>query len=71
MKRSYRGELSDTIDLVIIGYYIGKGSRTEFGLGGLLCAVYNKKRDMYETVSKIGTGFSEAEMAELKKILIR
>ncbi len=69
MKRSYRGELSDTIDLVIIGYYIGKGSRTEFGLGGLLCAVYNKKRDMYETVSKIGTGFSEAEMAELKKDL--
>ena len=69
MKRSYRGELSDSLDLVILGYYIGKGSRTEFGLGGLLCAVYNKNKDMFETISKIGTGFSELQMQKLKKEL--
>ena len=34
MKRSYKGELSDTVDLVIIGYFLGRGSRTEFGFGG-------------------------------------
>ena len=49
LKRSYRGKLSDTVDLVIVGYYLGRGNRTEFGFGGLLCAVYNEKRDMFET----------------------
>jgi DNA ligase-1 len=66
MKRSYKGELSDTLDLVIVGYYLGRGSRAEFKFGGLLCAVYNKKRDMFETISRIGTGFTEAQMGQLK-----
>ena len=69
MKRSYRGELSDTLDLVIVGYYSGHGSRAEFQFGGLLGAVYNKKRDMFETVSRIGTGFTEKQMVELKGML--
>ncbi|MCL5680123.1 MAG: ATP-dependent DNA ligase [Candidatus Marsarchaeota archaeon] len=69
LKRSYQGELSDTLDLVIVGYYRGRGSRTEFGFGGLLCAVYNETRDMFETVSKIGTGFTEEQMQELSKTL--
>ncbi len=69
MKRSYKGELSDTVDLVIVGYYRGKGIRTEFGFGGLLGAVYNDKRDMFETVTRIGTGFSEKNMQDFKKLL--
>jgi DNA ligase 1 len=69
LKRSYKNKLSDTVDLVIVGYYLGRGNRTEFGFGGLLCAVYNKKRDMFETVSRIGTGFTEKQMAELKATL--
>lgn len=69
MKRSYKGELSDTVDLVIIGYYLGRGQRAEFKFGGLLCAAYNKKSDMFESVTRIGTGFSEAQMIELQKIL--
>ncbi len=71
MKRSYKGELSDTLDLVIIGYYRGRGMRSEFGFGGLLCATYNDKRDMFETISRIGSGFSEAQMTELRKTLER
>ncbi len=66
MKRSYKGELSDTLDLVVVGYYLGRGSRAEFQFGGLLCAAYNKKRDMFETISRIGTGFTEAQMMALK-----
>jgi len=66
LKRSYRGELSDTLDLVIVGYYLGRGSRAEFKFGGLLCAAYNKKKDMFETISRIGTGFTEMQMTELK-----
>lgn len=69
MKRSYKGELSDTMDLVIVGYLLGRGSRAEFQFGGLLCATYNEKKDVFETVSKIGTGFTEVQMTELKKTL--
>ncbi|MGC9190980.1 MAG: ATP-dependent DNA ligase, partial [Candidatus Micrarchaeia archaeon] len=52
-----------------VGYYLGKGGRAEFEFGGLLCAVYNKKRDMFETITKLGTGFTEAQMHELKTML--
>ncbi len=69
MKRSYKGELNDTVDLVIVGYYRGKGMRSEFKFGGLLCATYNEKRDMFETISRIGSGFTEKQMVELKKTL--
>jgi DNA ligase-1 len=68
MKRSYKGELSDTVDLVVVGYYIGKGTRTEFGFGGMLAAVYNEKSDMFETITRIGTGFSEENMRTFKKL---
>jgi len=69
MKRSYKGELTDTVDLVIVGYYTGKGSRAQFGLGGLLGAVYNDKEDVFETITKIGTGFTEQMMQDFKKML--
>jgi len=69
MKRSYRGELSDSLDLVIIGYFNGKGSRAVFRFGGLLCAVYNKEKDIFESVSKLGTGFSQKQMIEFEKLL--
>ncbi|HVC58205.1 MAG TPA: ATP-dependent DNA ligase [Candidatus Acidoferrales bacterium] len=69
LKRSYKGELSDTVDLVIVGYFLGRGSRAEFKFGGLLGAVYNKKRDMFETVSRIGSGFTEKQMTELEELL--
>ncbi len=69
MKRSYKSELSDSIDLVIVGYYLGRGQRAQFGFGGLLAAAYNEKRDMFETITRIGTGFTEAQMGEFKRIL--
>jgi DNA ligase-1 len=69
LKRSYRGELSDTIDLCIVGYFRGKGARTKFGVGALLSAVYDPKTDSFKTVSKVGSGFSDEEFGELKRIL--
>lgn len=71
LKRSYRAKLADSLDLVILGYFLGHGSRAEFKFGGLLCGVYNKKRDMFETISRIGTGFTEAQMTELREKLNR
>lgn len=69
LKRSYRGELSDTVDTVIVGYFKGKGKRTQFGLGGLLTAVYDEKEDVFRSVAKIGTGMTEENLSELEKIL--
>jgi len=69
LKRSYKGELNDSVDGVIIGYYTGKGKRTEFGLGALLTAVYSKKEDLFKSVAKIGTGLTEKNLSEMEKML--
>lgn len=69
MKRSYKGSLSDTIDVAIVGYYRGRGQRTQFGFGGLLGAVYNEKKDVFETITRIGTGFTEQMMQDFRKLL--
>jgi DNA ligase-1 len=69
LKRSYRGELSDTIDTVIVGFFKGKGKRTRFGLGGLLTAVYDEKADSFRTIAKIGTGMSEEMLENLFGLL--
>lgn len=66
LKRSYRGELADTVDVCIVGYYKGKGSRARFGVGALLGAVYEPATDTFKTVTRIGSGFTEAELAEVK-----
>ena len=68
LKKSY-GASVDTIDGVIVGYYLGKGARVQFEFGGLLVAVYNQDRGRFETVAKIGSGFSEDEMRLLKEML--
>jgi DNA ligase-1 len=68
LKKSY-GKSVDTIDGVIVGYYLGKGARAEFKFGGLLVAVYNPDRGRFETVAKIGSGFTEEEMIMLQEML--
>jgi len=69
LKRSYRGELTDTIDVVIVGYFKGKGIRTKFGIGALLGCVYNKKQDKFRTIARIGSGLTEKKWQEIRKLL--
>ncbi|HEV8290147.1 MAG TPA: ATP-dependent DNA ligase [Candidatus Norongarragalinales archaeon] len=69
LKRSYKGELADTLDVVIIGYYRGRGKRTKFEFGGLLTAVYDEKEDKFKSIAKIGTGFNEKQMQEFHDLL--
>lgn len=69
LKRSYKGELEDSVDVVILGYFKGRGLRTKFGLGALLTGVYDKKEDKFKTLAKIGSGFTEGKMVELEKTL--
>ena len=59
--------LSDTVDCVILGYYHGRGVRSKFGIGGLLVGIYDKEKEVYKTVSKIGTGLTEEDLKYLKK----
>ena len=61
------GKLTDTIDAVIMGYYVGEGKRTSFGIGALLVGV--RRGDQFVTVTKIGTGVSDDLWKALKKQL--
>ena len=59
LKRNTSGQLNDTIDVVLLGYYRGKGKRAEFGAGALLAGVYDADKDEFVTISKLGTGLSD------------
>jgi DNA ligase-1 len=61
-KRDYKSEMEDTADLVPVGAFAGHGKR-KGKYGALLMAAYNKDLDRFETVCKLGTGFSD-EMLE-------
>ncbi len=64
LKRDYRSELSDTLDLVVVGGLAGRGRRAGM-YGALLLAVYDPGADQFQTICKCGTGFSDAELAAL------
>ncbi len=67
LKRHSAGALQDTIDCVLLGYIFGRGKRAAFGVGALLVGVYDKQRDLFVTVSKIGTGLSDDEWQSIKE----
>ena len=64
LKRDYRTELSDTVDLVVVGAFAGRGRRRGV-YGALLLAAYDPDAEVFRAVTKCGTGFSDAELAEL------
>jgi len=61
------GKLNDTLDLVMMGYYLGKGKRAQFGLGAILVGVLDDQEQIL-SLSKIGTGMTEEQLVELKKL---
>lgn len=63
-KESYSLELSDTLDLAVVGAYAGKGKRGG-AYGSLLCAAYNHDEDIFQTICKLGTGFSDKQLKRL------
>jgi DNA ligase 1 len=68
LKRDYRTELSDTVDLVIVGAFAGRGRRAGT-YGAVLLAAYDPDAELYRTVTKCGTGFSDADLASLPERL--
>jgi DNA ligase-1 len=67
-KRMVGGELSDTVDCVLLGYLYGTGKRTSFGVGGLLVGIYNPDEDRFESISRIGTGLTDDEWRKVKEM---
>lgn len=67
-KRASAGELTDTIDCVLLGIYSGTGKRTEFGVGGLLVGLYDSEKDEFPSVSRVGTGLTDEEWKRIYKI---
>lgn len=65
-KRSYQEKIDDTIDCLVMGYDVGQGKRTGFGIGALLIGIYDENEDMFKTVSKLGTGLTDEEWRSIK-----
>ncbi len=65
-KRDYQSEMADTVDLVLVGAFYGKGKK-----GGkyssFLMAAYNPDKDVFETVCKVASGFTDEELDNLQK----
>jgi DNA ligase-1 len=67
-KRDYKSEMTDTVDLVIVGAFHGRGKRGGT-YGALLLAAYDPEEDEFETVTKCGTGLTDEDLAKLPKML--
>ncbi len=58
----------DTVDLVVVGAFYGRGRRGGT-FGALLMAAYNSEKDVFETVCKVGSGFTDEDLAKLPEML--
>ena len=68
LKREYQNELGDSLDLVVVGAFFGKGRRTG-KYGTLLLATYNDEDDIFPSICKVGTGFTDESLDQLYQIL--
>lgn len=68
LKREYRSDLADTLDLVIVGALFGRGRRTG-KYGAMLLAAYDSIADMFASVTKVGTGFTDEHLQQFYKDL--
>jgi DNA ligase-1 len=68
LKREYQNELGDSLDLVVIGGFFGKGRRTG-SYGTLLLATYDEDEDAFTSICKVGTGFTDEDLDQLYQML--
>ncbi|MGI0102461.1 MAG: ATP-dependent DNA ligase [Nitrosotalea sp.] len=68
LKREYRNELGDSLDLVVVGAFYGRGRRTG-RYGALLLSTYDEETDTYPSVCKVGTGFTDESLDQFYQIL--
>jgi DNA ligase-1 len=68
LKREYRHEMMEPVDLVVVGALRGRGRRGGT-YGALLMAAYDPEQDLFPTVCKLGTGFSDQDLVKLHERL--
>jgi len=66
-EEGHKGRLSDTLDCIVMGYFVGKGKRARFGLGKILVGI--KDGDTIRTLTKVGTGLTEEMLVEIRQRL--
>jgi DNA ligase-1 len=68
LKRSYQSKMVESVDLVVVGAFHGRGRRAG-SFGALLAAVYDPHAEVFSTVCKIGSGFTDEDLARLPLML--
>jgi DNA ligase-1 len=68
-KTSYTKGVDDSIDTVVLGYYLGAGQRVKFGIGAILVGIYDDKKDMYLSLAKVGTGMKDVDWPKIKEAM--
>ena len=68
LKRDFVSAMIDTVDLVVVGAFFGRGRRAGI-YGSLLLAAYDPEADVFRTVTRLGTGFKDEELASLPERL--
>lgn len=68
LKAEYRSDLGDSLDLVVVGAFYGRGRRTG-KYGTLLLATYDDGADFFRSVCKVGTGFTDEHLDRIYQML--